>query len=92
MPGYSYDRLSAQDLTFLLAEDEHSPMHVGAIAIVESGPLVGEDGAFDIARYRRGIEGVLHWIPRYRQKLDYVPFEGWPVWVDDRANGFCMFL
>ena len=54
MPGYSYDRLSAQDLTFLLAEDEHSPMHVGAIAIVESGPLVGEDGAFDQAGFRVG--------------------------------------
>jgi len=84
MPAYSHDRLSAQDLTFLLAEDEHSPMHVGAVAVLESGPLVGEDGAFDIARFRRGIESVLHWIPRYRQKLDYVPFEGWPVWVDDR--------
>ena len=34
MPRYAYDRLSAQDLSFLLAENEHAPMHVGATAIV----------------------------------------------------------
>jgi WS/DGAT/MGAT family acyltransferase len=84
MPSYRYDRLSAQDLTFLLAEDEHSPMHVGAIAIVEAEPLFCGGDSVDIAGYRRSIESVLHWIPRYRQKLDYVPLEGWPVWVDDR--------
>ena len=27
---------------------------------------------------------MLHWIPRYRQKLAWTPLEGWPVWVDDR--------
>ena len=84
MPSYRYDRLSAQDLTFLLAEDEHSPMHVGAIAIVEAEPLLNGGTSVDIVRYRRSIESVLHWIPRYRQKLEYVPLEGWPVWVDDR--------
>ena len=83
MPRYAYDRLSAQDLSFLLAETEHSPMHVGGIAILEAGPLQGDAGGVDIGRYRRSVEGLLHRIPRYRQKLAYIPFEDWPVWVDD---------
>jgi WS/DGAT/MGAT family acyltransferase len=84
MPRYAYDRLSAQDLTFLLAESENNPMHVGAVAILEAGPMLNEAGGCDIDRYRRTVESVLHWIPRYRQKLAYIPFENWPVWVDDR--------
>ena len=27
---------------------------------------------------------MLHWIPRYRQKLSWVPVDHWPVWIDDR--------
>jgi diacylglycerol O-acyltransferase / wax synthase len=81
---YAYERLSAQDATFLWAERENAPMHVGAVAILESGPLRNADGGVDFARYRSAIESVLHWIPRYRQKLAWTPIEGWPVWVDDR--------
>jgi WS/DGAT/MGAT family acyltransferase len=84
MARYAYERLSAQDLTFLLAEDERSPMHVGAVAVLEAGPLRNADGGVDVARYRRAVESVLHWIPRYRQKLDWVPLDRWPVWIDDR--------
>lgn len=84
MPRYAYERLSAQDATFLWAEREHAPMHVGAIAVLESGPLRNADGGVDFARYRGAVESVLHWIPRYRQKLAWTPLEGWPVWVDDR--------
>jgi WS/DGAT/MGAT family acyltransferase len=84
MPHYAYDRLSALDHGFLLAEGETAPMHVGAIAILESGPLRNEEGGIDIARFRRAIEAVLHWIPRYRQKLAWIPVEDWPTWIDDR--------
>jgi len=81
---YAYERLSAQDATFLWAERDNAPMHVGAVAILETGPLRNADGGVDFARYRSAIESVLHWIPRYRQKLAWTPIEGWPVWVDDR--------
>src|SRR5439155_9295616 len=56
----------------------------GAVAILETGPLRNADGGVDFARYRSAIESVLHWIPRYRQKLAWTPLEGWPVWIDDR--------
>jgi len=84
MARYTYERLSAQDATFLWAEGENSPMHIGSVAIHESGPLGNGDGGVDIGTYRRSVEAVLHWIPRYRQKLAWTPLEGWPVWVDDR--------
>ena len=87
MARYAYERLSAQDASFLWAEQPNQPMHIAALAILESGPMRpadGPPGAVDIERYRQAIEGVLHWIPRYRQKLEWIPVEGWPVWVDDR--------
>ena len=84
MARYAYERLSAQDATFLWAESPREPMHVAAVAILESGPLRNEDGGIDIERYRRSVEAVLHWIPRYRQKIAWTPIEGWPVWYDDR--------
>jgi WS/DGAT/MGAT family acyltransferase len=83
MARYSFERLSTQDATFLFAEGDHAPMHVGALAVLEAGALEGEAGGVDIERYRQAVEAVLHWIPRYRQKLTWVPVEGWPVWIDD---------
>jgi len=85
MPRYAFERLTAQDAGFLWAERPNEPMHVGAVALFEAGPLKREDGSIDIDRYRAQVASVLHWIPRYRQKLDWTPIEGWPVWIDDRA-------
>ena len=84
MAAYAFERLSAQDAGFLWAETPNQPMHVGALAIFEAGPLVGADGGIDIERYRSQVESVLHWIPRYRQKIEWTPLEEWPIWVDDR--------
>lgn len=83
MAHYSFDRLSAQDLTFLAAESPTAPMHVAAIAVMEAAALRGDEGGIDLPRYRSAVECVLHWIPRYRQRLEWTPVEGWPVWVDD---------
>jgi WS/DGAT/MGAT family acyltransferase len=84
MARYAFERLSAQDAGFLWAETPNQPMHVGALALFEAGPLQREDGSIDIDRYRAQVESVLHWIPRYRQKIEWTPIENWPVWVDDR--------
>lgn len=82
MARYAYDRLSAQDASFLAAETPTTPMHVSAIQIFESGPL-REDGGIDVDAIRRAYEAVLHMVPRYRQKLAWIPIENRPVWVDD---------
>ncbi len=85
MPRYSYDRLTALDHSFLFLERPHAPMHVGSVAIHELGALESREGGVDIDLLRRGIAGVLHRIPRYRQRLAWVPIEGTPVWVDDEG-------
>ena len=85
MPRYSYDRLTALDHSFLFLERPHAPMHVGSVAIHDIGALRGREGGVDIDLLRRGIAGVLHRIPRYRQRLAWVPLEGTPVWVDDEG-------
>ncbi len=84
MARYAYERLSAQDATFLWAEQPNNALHIGAIAMLDAEPLKREDGSIDIDLYRRQVESVLHWIPRYRQRLAWTPLEGWPIWVDDR--------
>jgi len=83
MARYAYDRLSALDSSFLLFEDGCSHMHVASTATFDGGPLTRPDGGLDIARIRDFINGRLHRIPRYRQKLAYVPIQNQAVWVDD---------
>ena len=82
MARYAYDRLSAQDASFLAAEGPHTPMHVSAIQIFEAGPL-REEGGIDVEAIRRAYESVIHLVPRYRQKLAWIPIENRPVWIDD---------
>lgn len=80
----NYDRLSAQDNSFLLLESPKSHMHVSSTLIYEAGPMRGKDGGIDFERVKRSTEGYLHRIPRYRQKLHFIPLENHGVWVDDR--------
>ncbi len=80
--GY-YERLSAQDSSFVLWERRETPMHVGAIAILETGPLATADGGIDSARIAKHVESRLHLLPRYRKRLAFTPIEGHPVWIDD---------
>jgi len=88
MPRYSYERLSAQDNSFLFLEQPNVHMHVAATQIYDAGPLRTEAGGVDFEKVRRSIESVLHLIPRYRQVLQWIPLASHPVWVDD-AN-FCI--
>jgi diacylglycerol O-acyltransferase len=84
MPRYAYERLSAQDNSFLLMERPNVPMHVAATQIYEAGPLRKPDGGIDSTAFKRAVESILHLIPRYRQKLKWIPYEYRPVWIDDR--------
>jgi WS/DGAT/MGAT family acyltransferase len=83
LPEYAFERLSAQDLSFLVGETPAAPMHVAGIQILELGPLATASGGVDFAAVRRGYEAVLHRIPRYRQKLVWTPLLGGAAWVDD---------
>ena len=83
MANYSYDRLTFLDNSFLIMEGPNSPMHVAGTATYDPGPLRTRDGGIDIERLRDYVSSRLHLIPRYRQRLAYIPVENHPVWVDD---------
>lgn len=78
-----YERLTALDASFLGIEDENLHMHVGGVLVFEDDGLRTPDGGIDILRIRAGIAARLHLVPRFRQKIAWVPWEGAPVWVDD---------
>src|SRR5439155_14517519 len=79
-----YDRLTALDETFLHLETPETPMHVGAVAILERDPLFGPDGRFRLDDVRALVRSRLPLIPRFRCKVVHVPYGmGRPIWVDD---------
>jgi len=84
MARYAYERLSAQDNSFLLVESPKHHMHVASTLIYDAGPLRTKEGGIDFERIKAATEGYLHRIPRYRQKLHFIPIERSAVWVDDR--------
>ena len=76
MARYTYERLSAQDNSFLMVESPKTHMHVASTLIYDAGPLRTEDGGIDFERIKTATEACLHRIPRYRQKLHFIPLEG----------------
>jgi WS/DGAT/MGAT family acyltransferase len=78
-----YDRLTALDETFLHLERPETPMHVGAVAVLERTPFLDDHGRFRLDDVRRMVASRLQLIPRFRQRVMPVPFgHGRPVWVD----------
>jgi WS/DGAT/MGAT family acyltransferase len=78
-----YDRLTALDESFLALEDGSVHMHVGSVGIFEGGPEFEGQGGVDIERIEGLAEAALRRSPRFRQRLEYIPLIGDPVWVDD---------
>ncbi len=69
--------MSPMDASFLHLEGPAHPMHVGGLSIFE-GP------APPFERLEAMVDGKLGLVPRYRQKVRFVPLGlGRPVWVDD---------
>ncbi|SDJ33315.1 acyltransferase, WS/DGAT/MGAT [Frankineae bacterium MT45] len=73
------DRLSSLDVSFLYLEGRTTPMHVGGLAIFEP-PADG----FDYERLVTLLEERISLVPRYRQKVRFIPGRiANPVWLDD---------
>jgi diacylglycerol O-acyltransferase len=83
-----FEALSHLDASFLALESPNSHMHVGAVVLFEAAQLKLADGGIDIARVKSHILGKLQYIPRYRQRLAFVPANRRPVWVDDDHFNF----
>ena len=71
------DTLSTLDAEFLHLEDGTAHMHIAGACVFAGTAPTGEE-------LSRLIEGKMHRIPRYRQRVRSVPFElGRPIWADD---------
>jgi WS/DGAT/MGAT family acyltransferase len=82
-PGRSA-RLSALDAGFLSLERQDLPMHVGALVVLDGGPLTDSSGHVRIDSIREEIASHLHRCPRMRQRVTSVPLGlARPVWSDD---------
>jgi WS/DGAT/MGAT family acyltransferase len=80
-PGY--DRLTALDESFLHLERPDTPMHVGAVAVLDREPFYDSDGRFRLDAVRALVASRLQLIPRFRKRVMRVPLGGGrPVWVD----------
>ena len=78
-----FERLSALDATFLDVENPTAPMHVGAALLFDAKPLTLAHGGLDIERLTRYTKSAVDSIPRYRQRVEWVPGFRHPVWIDD---------
>src|ERR1700716_4314231 len=71
------ETMSPLDASFLHVEDAVTHMHIGSVGVFE-GPGPGAE------EVRAAIAARLPLVPRYRQKVRFVPLTlGRPVWVDD---------
>jgi diacylglycerol O-acyltransferase / wax synthase len=69
--------MSPLDASFLYVENDVTPMHIGGVAIFEGPPPTHDEL---VSR----IGAKLTMVPRYRQKVRFLPFHvGLPGWVDD---------
>ena len=70
------DRMSAQDVMFLDWEQPNSPLHVGAVYVMEGPPPSFQE-------LREAMVAKLPLVPRYRQKVQMVPLSlHRPVWIE----------
>jgi diacylglycerol O-acyltransferase / wax synthase len=71
------DRLSGLDASFLHLEDASAHMHVAGVMLFEGSPPPYDE-------LLATFEQRLPLVPRYRQRLAFVPLgQGRPKWVDD---------
>jgi diacylglycerol O-acyltransferase len=69
--------MSSLDASFLHMEDSRRHMHIGGVSLFEGPPP-------PFARLEEMVSGKLGLVPRYRQRVRFVPLGlGTPVWVDD---------
>jgi WS/DGAT/MGAT family acyltransferase len=77
MVAPAMEPMSSLDASFLHMEDRARHMHIGGVSIFEGPPPPFE-------RLEQMVGGKLGLVPRYRQKVRFVPLGiGQPVWVDD---------
>lgn len=68
--------ITGMDSTFLYVDSPTSPMHIGAVGIIE--------GSLDFSTFKKIIASKIHQVPKLRKRLIQVPMSiDYPYWVDD---------
>jgi WS/DGAT/MGAT family acyltransferase len=69
--------MSPIDSSFLHVENDVTPMHIGGVSLFEGPPPA-------FSELKAMVAGKLDLVPRYRQKVRFVPLAvGSPAWIDD---------
>jgi WS/DGAT/MGAT family acyltransferase len=69
--------MSSIDSSFLHVENDVTPMHIGGVSLFEGPPPAFAD-------LKAMVAGKLDIVPRYRQKVRFMPLgAGTPAWIDD---------
>ncbi|HUZ87938.1 MAG TPA: wax ester/triacylglycerol synthase family O-acyltransferase [Candidatus Baltobacterales bacterium] len=78
------ERLTLPDLANLAAEQADTPMHQGALGILDDSALLDDEGRLRIEAIRTHIAARLDRVPELRRTLFQTgPLQGRPLWVDD---------
>lgn len=78
------ERLTPADLINLYVETPSAPVRVGAVAMLDAGPLLDPAGRLRLADIRAAISARLAPAPRLRQVIRRAgPLGTRPVWVED---------
>jgi diacylglycerol O-acyltransferase len=73
------ERLRPRDVALLAEESPTTPMHNATVEIFEPGP-----SGFDYQRLVQLVQDRISFVPRYRQRVQFVPGRlANPIWVDD---------
>lgn len=80
-----YERLSGLDEAFLAFETPNAYMHVAVTAVFEAAPLASAAGGIDLGRIRHHVASRLSRLPRFRQRLRFMPVTQDTLWIDDDA-------
>jgi hypothetical protein len=75
--------LSTQDATLWWVQGVDTPLHIGALAFFEGGPLREPDGRIRIDAIRARVGAQLEHTPRFRQRLVDLPLGQGLAWIDD---------
>ncbi len=79
----AFEPMSALDASFLYAETERTPLHIGSLTVFDGAPFFDERGQFRLDDVRAHVASRLHLIPNFRRRVA-TPLLGLgrPVWVD----------
>lgn len=80
----TYEHMTGLDASFLHAETDRTPLHIGALLVFEGEPFFDAGGRFRLDAVRARVAERLHLFPRSRKRVVELPLGlGRPVWVDD---------